>query len=85
MTARKVVTPALAMAGPRSTKAFFVFSNLEPVNKMSKRSVLNCCCQLIGQGEFTEENHFITGNKASYVSLCKRVKKCGEKPDFMEF
>ena len=37
MTARKVVTPALAMAGPRSTKAFFVFSNLEPVNKMSKK------------------------------------------------
>ena len=30
MTARNVVIPALAMAEPRSVKAFLVFSNLVP-------------------------------------------------------
>ena len=36
MTARNVVIPALAMAGPRSIRAFLVLSNLVPENETMK-------------------------------------------------
>ena len=36
MTARNVVIPALAIAGPRSTRALLVLLNLDPVNETIK-------------------------------------------------
>ena len=39
MTARNVVMPALAIAGPRSTRALLVLLNLDPVNETIKFSV----------------------------------------------
>ena len=36
MTASNVVIPALAIAGPRSTRALLVLLNLDPVNETIK-------------------------------------------------